>query len=111
VTPAEIAARLRSAAAERAGNTLRVERALAGHIPARAYGMDIQGRIRAGVAALSDEELRDLARRAETLATDPVAGASKTLIIVGVAVLVVIVLAALIVKSCKEQGAECLDED
>ena len=81
----EIAARLQAAGAERAGKEAR-----------------------AGVAALSDDESRDLAKRAEALETDPVAGGMvKTLLIVGV--VVVIVLAVLIVKDCKEQGAECLN--
>ena len=47
----EIAARLQAAGAERAGKEAR-----------------------AGVAALSDDESRDLAKRAEALETDPVAG-------------------------------------
>jgi hypothetical protein len=65
-----------------------------------------------GVASLTEAERRDLARRADALQTDPVAGASakKTLIIVGVVVLVAVVLAIAIVESCKEQGAECLDK-
>ena len=68
--------------------------------------------LRAGLAGLSEEELRDLARRADALQTDPVAGAGrkKTLIIVGVVILVAVVLAIAIVESCKEQGAECLDK-
>jgi hypothetical protein len=85
VAEAEIVARLQAAGAERAGNEPR-----------------------AGVAALSDDELRDLASRADALETDPVAGGMvRTLLIVGV--VVVIVLAILIVKDCKEQGAECLN--
>jgi hypothetical protein len=73
--------------------------------------VDIQRRVAAGVAALSDDELRDLASRADALQTDPIAGGTgKALIIVGVVVLVVVLLAALVVKSCKEQGAECLSK-
>ena len=67
---------------------------------------------RTGVASLTDEEQRDLARRADALQTDPIAGASgkKVLVIVGVVVLVAVVLAIVIVESCKAQGAECLDK-
>jgi len=109
VAATEIAARLQAAAAERASNRLKVERFLSRGIPAAAHRVDVQ-RLRAGVAALSDDELRDLASRADALRTDPVAGgAVKTLLIVGVVVLVGVLLAAAIVESGKEQGAECLE--
>jgi len=107
VTEPEIVARLQAAGAERAGNEQKIEQFLSSRIPAAAHDVSIP-RLRAGVAALSDDELRDLAKRAEALETDPVAGGMvKTLLIVGV--VVVIVLAVLIVKDCKEQGAECLN--
>jgi len=94
---AEIAGRLNAAAAERADNLLRIERLLSAHV------------LSAGLGALSDRELRDLASRADALEADPVAGGTtKTLLIIGAIVLVIVVLAALIVKNCKEQGAECL---
>ena len=109
VTEAEIADRVRLVFAERAGHAQQVERFLTRHLPAAAQGANLP-RLRAGVAALSDEELRDLATRAEALQTDPAAtGLVKTLVIVGLVVLVVVLLAAAIVESCKEQGAECLN--
>ena len=108
----EVAARLQGIAAERAGNRLKIDQILSSRladVTALAYGVDVQ-RLRAGVAALSGEELRDLARRADTLQADPAAGGTvKTLVIVGAVILVVVLLAAAIVESCKEQGAECLD--
>lgn len=108
VDRAEIAARLQAADAERAGTRQKLQRVLA-RMPVAAGGVDVQ-RLNAGVAALGDDELRDLARLAEALHTDPVAGGTrKTLIIVGAVVLVVVLLAAAIVESCKEQGAECLN--
>jgi len=106
----EMAERLQAAAAERASNQAKIQRFLSRRIPARTPGVDIQGRLGAGVAALSDDELRDLARRADALQTDPVAaGTGKILIIVGVVVLVVVLLAAAVVKTCREQGVECLN--
>jgi len=108
----QIAARLGAVAAERAGNRLKVETLLSGVVGAEAAAAHHLGThsLRAGVAALSDEELRDLARRADALEADPVAGGVvKTLLILGIIVVVVVLLAAAIVKSCKEQGAECLD--
>jgi hypothetical protein len=109
VTETEVAERVQAAAAERAVNELRVERFLTQHLPSAARGSNVH-RVRVGVAALSDEELRDLAARADALHTDPVAaGVVKTLIIVGLVVLILVLLAAAIVESCKEQGAECLN--
>ena len=63
VTRTDIAAHLQAAADERASNQERVQRFLSGRIPASADGLDIQRRVVAGVAALSDDELRDLASR------------------------------------------------
>jgi hypothetical protein len=102
VSDEQIAARLLAAEAERAGNRLKVDKLLSEVAVAQA--------VRANVVALSDEELRDLARRADALEVDPVAGGVvKTLLILGLIVVVVVLLAAAIVESCKEQGAECLD--
>src|SRR5262245_8558445 len=109
VERAEMAARLQAAAAERAANQLKIRRFLSSHIPAAAQVVDVR-KLGAGVAALGDDELRDLARRADALEVDPVAGMStKTWIIIGAAVLVVVLLAAAIVDSCKEEGAECVN--
>jgi hypothetical protein len=45
-----------------------------------------------------------------SIQADPVAGGLvKALLILGVVVLPAVVLAAAIVESCKEQGAECLN--
>jgi hypothetical protein len=109
VQPAEIAARLLAAQAERAGNQTKIRRLLTGHVPAAARIVSDRA-LSAGVAALSDAELRDLARRADALEVDPVAGWSgKTWLIVGAAALVLVLLSVLIVEGCKEQGAECLN--
>jgi hypothetical protein len=107
-----IAARLQAAALERVSAELKVEQLFSSRFAAEAafaHGVDIQ-RLRAGVAALTDDELQDLASRADALQSDPVAGGIvKTLVIVGVVVLVVVLLAAAIVESCKEQGAQCVN--
>ena len=109
VAEAEIAERLQSAATQRADDLRTIEGFLASRIPAPARAASI-GRLRRGAAALSDDDLRDLARRADTLQSDPVAGGvTKTLLILGAVLLIVVLLAALIVESCKEQGAECLN--
>ena len=102
VSDEQVAARLVAAEAERASNRLKVDRLLSEVAVAQA--------VRANVVALSDEELRDLARRADALETDPVAGGLvKTLLILGLVVVVIALVWAAIVESCKEQGAECLD--
>jgi hypothetical protein len=109
VARAEVTARLRAAHAERASNQAKVEQFLSLHAPAVVQGEGAQ-RVSAGLAALSDDEMRDLANRAEALQADPVAGGVvKTLLILGVVVLVIVLIAALAIKSCKEQGAECLN--
>jgi hypothetical protein len=107
VTREDAAARLEAAAAEREANRGKVDRVLA---TAAGAGLEV-GRLRSMVATLSDDELRDLAARAQALQTDPVAGASgkKILVIVGIVVVVVVVLGILIVEDCKRQGAECLN--
>jgi hypothetical protein len=108
----EVAARLQAAALERVSDELKVDQLLSSRDAAEAafaHAVDIHT-LRAGVSALSDDEVQDLARRADTLQADPVAGGIvKTLVIVGVVVLVIVLLAAAIVESCKEQGAECLN--
>ena len=109
VTPAEVTARVQAAAAARRGDELKLNEILARHFPATTDGASVQERVRARVAALGDDEVRELARRAEALETDPVAGGLvKTLVIVGILVLLVL-LAIAIVESCKEEGAECVD--
>jgi len=109
VARAEVTARLRAAHAERASNQAKVEQFLSLHAPAVVQG-ESGRRASAGLAALSDDEMRDLANRAEALQADPVAGGVvKTLLILGIIVLVVVLIAAAAIKSCKEQGAECLN--
>jgi len=109
VDRAEIAARLRAANAERAVNQRKLEEFLSLHAPGAVRGANLQ-RVSAGLAALSDDEMRDLAQRAEALQADPVAGGvGKALLIVGIVVAVLLVLWALAVKSCKEQGPKCFE--
>ena len=76
VDRAEMVARLRAAEAERASNQLKVERFLSSRISSSAQSVDTQ-RLSAVLAALSDDELRDLASRADSLQTDPVAGGRR----------------------------------
>jgi hypothetical protein len=109
VAQADIAVRLQAAEGERAANLLKIEGVLAARIPMGFRGAGMR-KLSAGLAALSDDELSDLASRADALQADPVAaGPAKALLIVGIVVLALVVLLALIVKSCKEQGAKCLD--
>ena len=110
LTRNDVAARLEAARAERATNQLTIDRLLAGSLAAqvaRERGLDI-GQLRTAAATLSDEELRDLAVRADALETDPVAGSAKKIVII--VIVVVVVLAALVVASCKEQGADCVNK-
>ena len=110
VDRAEIAARLQAAEAQRASNQERVEHFLSAHVPALVEG-EARSRLSAGFVRLSDAEVQDLAARADALEADPVAGGTtKTLIIIGAIVLVVALLWAAIVKSCKEQGAACFNK-
>jgi hypothetical protein len=109
----DVTDRLVGAAADRGTNEAAVARLLATSTAAdaaSARGLDIH-MLRAGVSRLSDAEVADLAARADALRSDPVAGGGrKTLIIVGIVVAVAVILALLIVESCKEKGAECLDK-
>ncbi len=76
VSPEAASARLAKAAAARAHDQATLETVLATPAASRAaasVGADLAV-VRDAVATLSDGELRDLARRAEALRTDPVAG-------------------------------------
>jgi hypothetical protein len=100
VTPDQVSERLQAA---------RMPAAPRGAGPLEARPLEAAPLGVAPLASLSDAERLDLAARMDALETDPVAGASKkTWIIVG-AVAFVVLLAALIVDSCKKQGAECVN--
>ncbi len=76
VSPEAASARLAEAAAVRAHDQATLEAALATPAASRAaarVGADLSA-VRDAVPTLSDSELRDLARRAEALRTDPAAG-------------------------------------
>ena len=100
VTPRGADERLQQAAAGRQDHLRALDSVLrspqaAGAI--EALGQDA-GRLRVGVAALSDEELRDLAARAHALQTDPAAALSgdvnQLLIIFLIIAIVILVLQA-----------------
>ena len=76
VTPAAIQSRLAESAAQRATDVASVRRLLADPEAARIArlaGADAAS-VTAGVATLSDADLRDLATRANALTVDPLAG-------------------------------------
>lgn len=101
-TPDAVQSRLSEAATQRAQNVAAVQELLATPIAAQAaasVGADL-ARVRAGVAALSDAELSDLAARASALQSDPVAGAltsNQRLLVTIALILVVIILVLAIV--------------
>jgi hypothetical protein len=79
VSQGAIAASISDAAALRARDLASVDQALASPRVRRAAartGFDI-GRLRGALPQLSDEELRDLGRRASALRSDPAAGHSN----------------------------------
>ena len=98
VPPQAVAARLAEAAQARARDLADVDRALSSSEAASvadAVGADV-GRLKAAAAALTDEELRDLALRARALETDPRAGLSRDVdrllvifLIVGIVILLI----------------------
>jgi hypothetical protein len=101
VVPPEAAqARLAEAAAQRAHQLAVVDAVLSSPeavAAAASLGQDAQ-RLRAAVPALGDQELRDLAARAEALQADPVAGLDsdirQLLIIFLIVAIVILVLQA-----------------
>jgi hypothetical protein len=102
VTPDAVQARLSETAAQRAQNVATVQEVLSTPIAEEAaatLGADLE-RVRAGVATLSDAELRDLAARASVLQTDPVAGAltrnQRLLVTIALVLVVIILLLAII---------------
>ena len=112
VVSSDVSARFEAVAAERTAHRLKVDGLLAMPVAAEiaaARGLDIET-LRRGVATLRDDELRDLAARADALSADPAAGgAGSLLVIVLVVVALAVVLAILVVKDCKEKGAACYD--
>jgi hypothetical protein len=92
-----VQARLNAAATERAENVVIVEGLLdtrEAKQACEAFGVSV-GRLKGQLPLLTDEELRELSRRAATLKTDPVAGMSTTgKVVLIVVVLLVILLAA-----------------
>jgi len=97
VTPDAVQSRLAEAAAQRAQDVATVQDVLATPLAQQAaasVGADL-ARVRAGVATLSDAELRDLAARASILQSDPVAGAmdrNMRLLVMAALILIVIIL-------------------
>ena len=97
VAPEAASARLAEAAAARARDHATLETVLATPAASRAaasVGVDL-ARVRDSVVTLSDGELRDLARRAEALRTDPVSGLDhdvELLLIVFLLVAIVILI-------------------
>jgi hypothetical protein len=102
VTPDAVQSRLSEAATQRAQNVATVQELLstpAALEAAASVGADL-GRVRTGVASLSDAELSDLAARASALQSDPVAGAltsNQRLLVTIALVLIVIILVLAIV--------------
>jgi len=100
VPPSQVEARLASAAVDRERNLRTVRSLLATEL-----GSDAASLLRADVAqlqavavTLSDEELRDLAARAEALRTDPLAGDSTLLIIfatIGILLIILLIIGAI----------------
>jgi hypothetical protein len=97
VSPEAADARLAGAAAQRSHDVATLEAALSHPVAARTaatLGANLDT-VRQAVPTLSDAELRDLARRAEALRSDPVAGLDhdiELLLIVFLVVAIVILL-------------------
>lgn len=107
VTPADVQARFAEADAERAGDIHVVLAALSRPAAAEAaaiVGVDL-ARIRGRLPALTDQELRDVAARAEALTVDPVAGANPWVIVLAV-IGAIVVLSFVLAITCILQG-EC----
>ena len=101
VTAADVQARFEAMGGNRAENLRTVEAALSSPAAAEAAALlpaDL-GRIRARVASLTDEELRDVAARAEALTVDPMAGTHPVLLVfavIGAAALLLFLLLLLL---------------
>ena len=100
--PDAVQSRLSEAASQRAQDVAAVQEVLSTPLAqeaAASIGADLD-RVRAGVATLTDAELRDLATRASVLQSDPVAGAMtrnmRLLIMAALILLVIILLLAVI---------------
>ena len=96
-----VQSRLEGAAVQRAQDTAAVQEVLSTPLAAEAassVGADL-GRVRAGVATLSDAELSDLAARASLLQSDPVAGMDRTmrlLVMIGLILVIIILVLAIV---------------
>lgn len=108
----EMEARLREAVADRVADLADVRSVLlspAGTAAAAHLGLDgraVYGRLQ----ALEDAELRDLARRAALLRTDPAAaGVGKTIAVIAIVILALCVLLvlALLYADCGLDGSWC----
>ena len=102
VTAEDLQARFAAVAGERAENLRTVQAALASPAAVEAAALvhaDL-GRIRARVSSLTDEELRDVAARAEALTVDPVAGANPVLIVLAVIGAAVVLIFAFLLIMC-----------
>lgn len=104
VSAADVHARLLASAADRAAGLRAVDAALATPAAEEAAALlhtDVD-RMRRGVASLTDEELRDVAARAELLTVDPVAGLHPLLwVLFGVVALFVLLFVLLMVACAR----------
>ena len=100
-TPGAVQSRLEGAAVQRAQDAAAVRDVLSTPLAeeaASSVGADL-GRVRAGVATLSDAELSDLAARASLLQSDPVAGMDRTmrlLVMIGLILVIIILVLAIV---------------
>src|SRR5437870_1870167 len=103
ITREALNARLAEAAAQRAAEVLSIRRLLADPDAARVArlgGADVST-IAAGVTALSDPELADLASRANALTTDPVAGHVDHDVWLLVKVFLIVAIVVLVLQAVK----------
>ena len=108
VTAGDVQARFAEAADQRAENLRTVEAALSSPAAVEAAALlhaDLV-RIRARASSLTDEELRDVAARANALTVDPVAGANPVLIVLAV-IGALVVLTLLVASLCGIGGGTC----
>jgi hypothetical protein len=98
----EVQAALAAAATERAANLASVEEFLSSPIAERAAGLAGADalELRARVAALGDQELRDIAERARALEADPAAGASTGVTILAVLGVIFLILVVVYAAEC-----------
>ena len=113
VSVAQIETRLREVVADRAADIAALRSALlspAGAAAAAQLGLD-GGALYARLHALEDAELRDLAKRATLLRTDPAsAGVGKTIAVTAVVILLLCILVVLawLLAPCGLDGERCV---